>query len=229
MSKNVWLETYRIDYLHFQVLTMQEKTAPFWVSKKRESLECSIPNTDWNPSGRPAVFFDRDGILNEIVMRGETVGSPRVLGEFLFKPGARKLVASARDAGFLCIVVTNQPDIERGFQSQVELDAMHRLLEEELSPDGIEVCPAGSADDRRKKPNPGMLLDAAERWAIDLGRSWIVGDSDKDIGAGRLAGIKTILLATEYNKEAHAAADFCFRSLAEIADFLSNAPQPTTR
>ena len=208
---------------------MQDKTTPFPGSEMQNGLADPSPKAEGKGALRPAVFFDRDGILNDIVMRGETVGSPRTLDEFVIKPEARQLLSSARSAGFICIVVTNQPDIERGFQSQAELDAIHRLLDMELSPDAIEVCPAGSAGDRRKKPNPGMLLDAAECWGIDLQRSWIVGDSDKDIGAGRRAGVRTILLATDYNREFHGAADFCFPSLADIADFLSNAPQPTTR
>lgn len=176
-----------------------------------------------------AIFFDRDGVLNEVVIRSGVVGSPRTAGKFRIKEGATGLFQAARAAGFLCIVVTNQPDIERGLLAQKELDAMHRVLAEELSPDGIEVCPAGSANDRRKKPNPGMLIDAAERWGIDLRQSWIVGDSDKDIGAGRLAGARTILFMTDYNREAQATADFCFTSLAEIAEFISNAPQATAR
>jgi histidinol-phosphate phosphatase family protein len=175
-----------------------------------------------------AVFFDRDGILNEIVMRAGVVESPRTAGEFRLKDGAKELFQAARAAGFLCIVVTNQPDIERGLLAQAELDAMHQVLAEELSLDGIEVCPAGSADDRRKKPNPGMLLDAATRWRIDLRQSWIVGDSIKDIDAGRRAGVSTILLATDYNREVHDAADYCFPSLAEIAGFLSTVPQPSS-
>lgn len=169
---------------------------------------------------KQAVFFDRDGVLNEVVMRGEVVGSPRNIGEFRIKEGARELFQSAREAEFLCIVVTNQPDIERGLLAQSELDAMHRILANQISPDGIEVCAAGSADDRRKKPNPGMLLDAAVRWGIDLQRSWIVGDSDKDISAGRGAGVRTILLATDYNRPVWKTADFDFSSLSQIAKFI---------
>lgn len=172
------------------------------------------------PAMSRAIFFDRDGILNEIVPRGEVVGSPRATGEFRIKEGACELLQAAREAGFLCIVVTNQPDIGRGLLAQAELDAMHRVLENELAPDGIEVCPAGSAADRRKKPNPGMLLDAAERWGFDLRQSWIVGDSDKDIGAGRSAGVGTILLATEYNRPVWKTADVDFSSLSEIAAFI---------
>lgn len=175
-----------------------------------------------------AIFFDRDGVLNEVVIRSGVVGSPRTAGKFRIKEGATGLFQAARAAGFLCIVVTNQPDIERGLLAPAELDAMHRVLVEELSPDGVEVCPADSSNDRRKKPNPGMLLDAAERWGIDLRQSWIVGDSNKDIGAGRNAGVGTILLETDYNRDAHDAADYCFPSLAEIAGFLSTIPQPSS-
>ena len=181
------------------------------------------------PEGKQAVFFDRDGILNEVVMRGDVVGSPRNQAEFRLKAGAKELLQTAREAGFLCIVVTNQPDIERGLLALSDLNAMHRVLEADLSPNAIEVCPASSLADRRKKPNPGMILDAADRWGICLNRSWIVGDSGKDVEAGRMAGIGTVLLATDYNKEMHATADFSFASLAEIAIFLSNASHPTTR
>ena len=173
----------------------------------------------------PAVFFDRDGIINEIVLRDGAPCSPRQASAFQFKPGIGELFQTAKEAGFLRIIVTNQPDIERGLLAQAELDAMHRVLAQNLSPDGIEVCPAGSSADRRKKPNPGMLHDAVERWGVDLKQSWIVGDTDKDIEAGRRAGLGTILLETNYNKEVHEAADFCFRTLAEIANFLSTAPQ----
>lgn len=175
---------------------------------------------------KKTVFFDRDGVLNEIVMRESMVGSPRATNEFRLKEGAKELIQAAREAGFACIVVTNQPDMERGLLPQVDLDAMHRVLERELTPDGIEVCPASSAEDRRKKPNPGMILDAAEKHGIDLRQSWIVGDTTKDIEAGKRAGIGTILLATGYNQEIHDTADFSFSSLAEIAHFLSSSPKP---
>jgi len=171
--------------------------------------------------GKPAIFFDRDGILNPIVMRGTVVGSPRSAAEFRIMAGAKKLLDAASRAGFARIIVTNQPDVERGLLPQAELDTMHRMLIHELSPDGIEVCPMGSAEDRRKKPNPGMILDAAQKHGLDLRRSWIVGDSAKDIEAGKRAGVRTILLLTDYNREIQHNADFSFSSLEEIANFIS--------
>lgn len=168
----------------------------------------------------PAVFLDRDGILNEIIIRGTVVASPRSISEFRLKPGAKELIDASRAAGYLCIVVTNQPDLERNLLKWSELEEMHRLIVRELAPDAIEVCPADSSSDRRKKPNPGMILDAAERFGVDLTRSWIVGDSDKDIGAGRAAGLRTVLLATDYNLSIWQSADFTLHSLSEIAQFI---------
>jgi len=171
---------------------------------------------------RPAIFFDRDGIINEVVMRDGAACSPREASAFRFKPGIREAFQAARDAGFLRIIVTNQPDVERGQIPRHEYEAMQMLVRETLQPDGFEACEASSNVDRRKKPNPGMLLDAAVQLGVDLKKSWIVGDTWKDVQAGRSAGVKTILLATDYNPEAQPTADFCFPTLRDIATFLSN-------
>lgn len=175
-----------------------------------------------NKNGRPAIFFDRDGVINEVVMRDGAACSPREASAFRFKPGIHEAFQAARDAGFLRIIVTNQPDVERGRIAQHEYEAMQNLVRETLKPDGFESCEASSNTDRRKKPNPGMLLDAASGLGVDLKNSWIVGDTWKDIQAGRSAGVKTILLATDYNTDAQPTADFCFSSLGDIASFISN-------
>ena len=170
----------------------------------------------------PAIFFDRDGIINEVVMRDGAACSPREASAFCFKPGIHEAFQAARDAGFLRIIVTNQPDVERGQIPRHEYEAMQTLVRETLQPDGFEACEASSNQDRRKKPNPGMLLDAAAQLGVDLKNSWIVGDTWKDVQAGRSAGVRTILLATHYNTDAQPTADFCFPSLGEIANFIFN-------
>ena len=175
---------------------------------------------------RPAIFFDRDGIINEVVMRDGAACSPREASAFRFKPGIREAFQSARDAGFLRIIVTNQPDVERGQIPRHEYEAMQTLVRETLQPDGFEACEASSNADRRKKPNPGMLLDAAAQLGVDLKNSWIVGDTWKDVQAGRSAGVRTILLGTDYNIEAQPTADFCFSTLTEIANFILNLKPP---
>jgi histidinol phosphatase-like enzyme len=175
---------------------------------------------------RPAIFFDRDGIINEVVMRDGAACSPREASAFRFKPGIREAFQAARDAGFLRIIVTNQPDVERGQIPRHEYEAMQTLVREALQPDSFEVCEASSNADRRKKPNPGMLLDAAAQLGVDLKNSWIVGDTWKDVQAGRSAGVRTILLGTDYNIEAQPKADFCFPTLTEIANFIFHLKNP---
>lgn len=177
---------------------------------------------------RPAIFFDRDGIINEVVMRDGAACSPREAAAFCFKPGIREAFQAAQDSGFLRIIVTNQPDVERGQVPRAEYEAIQSLVRETLQPDGFEACEASSNADRRKKPNPGMLLDAAAQLGVDLKNSWIVGDTWKDVQAGRSAGVRTILLATDYNTDAQPTADFCFPSLGDIATFISHLKNPRT-
>lgn len=166
-----------------------------------------------------AVFFDKDGILNEVVMRGADVSSPRVLEEFRLIDGALELVAAAREAGFRCILATNQPDVQRGLMTA---ETLHEILARvgALGLDDVEVSLDGTLSDRRAKPNPGMLLDAAAKNDLNLSRSFIVGDTERDVEAGRRAGAKTVLLRTSYNEAAHGSADWEFDSLVEIAEFL---------
>ena len=177
---------------------------------------------------RPAIFFDRDGIINEVVMRDGAACSPREASAFRLKPGIKELFQTAKDAGFLRIIVTNQPDVERGQIPRHEYEAMQTLVRETLQPDGFEACEASSNADRRKKPNPGMLLDATSQLGVDLTQSWFVGDTWKDVQAGRSAGVKTILLATDYNTEAQPTADFCFPTLEEVANFIQLLKTPHT-
>ena len=167
-----------------------------------------------------AIFFDRDGILNEVVIRAGIVASPRTPDEFLIAREASALVCAAQTSGYLAIVVTNQPDLSRGLMKQEDLDCMHSLLMQAAPLDDIEVAGSGDNGERRRKPNPGMLFDAAEKHAISLPDSWIIGDSIKDIHAGENAGVKTILLETPYNFQVHGKADKNFSSPSQLLEFI---------
>ena len=154
-----------------------------------------------NGDGRRAVFLDRDGVLNRVVMRNGIPCSPRSLDDFEWEDGAADVVDTLKREGFFTVVVTNQPDIARGKLLQVVLDTMTKRLYEELCVDGIQVCPHDDGDlCHCRKPKPGMILDAVERWEIGCAQSFIIGDSWKDMEAGRIAGCKTILLDRTYNQ-----------------------------
>lgn len=144
---------------------------------------------------RRAVFLDRDGVLNELVMREGKRVSPRRLEDFHVVEGADDAVRRLREAGLLVFVVTNQPDVARGHLARRDSTRMFQLLDKVLDVDEVAICPhddAAGCDCR--KPKPGMLLAIAERWNVDLRRSFVVGDSWKDVEAGRRAGCRTILL-----------------------------------
>ena len=170
-----------------------------------------------------ALFLDRDGILNEVVRRGTVISSPRVVEEWRFVEDSVALVESARQRGFATVVVTNQPDVGRGKMSLETLERLHQMLRSRLTLDAIEVCCSGDDADRRRKPNAGMLLDAAAALGLDLQRSFLVGDSHKDIQAGRLARVTTILLRTDYNQQV-TEADHIVENLRQAAALLQEVP-----
>lgn len=148
-----------------------------------------------------AVFLDRDGVINEALVRNSRPFSPRTVEEFVFCDGIATFLSESRKAGFLNIVFTNQPDIARGLMDLDALKAMHNLVRHDLSVDDILVCTHDDKDNCRcRKPKPGMLTDAAKKWNIDLGSSFVIGDQWKDMEAGKKAGCVSILIDFSYNK-----------------------------
>ncbi len=142
-----------------------------------------------------AVFLDRDGVLNAPHVRDGRARAPLSLETFRVYPWAAEAVLRLREAGFVALVVTNQPEISTGDLTAVALEAMHDRLRRDVGVDGVYVCPhvdAHGCDCR--KPRPGMLLRAAEEWDVDPRRSYLVGDRWRDIGAGQAAGCVTILV-----------------------------------
>lgn len=172
---------------------------------------------------RPAVFLDRDGTLNRQVIRDGRPYPPQTLDEFELFPGVPEACAQLAAAGYVLVVATNQPDVGRGTQSQAVIDTMHAKLRR-LVPaiSHIEACYAPGLDksappDRRRKPEPGMLLDAALLLGLDLGRAWMVGDRWRDIDCGKRAGVRTVFIDFGYAEELRAAPDFTVGSFVEAA------------
>lgn len=142
-----------------------------------------------------AVFLDRDGVLNANFVRDGKAYAPRSFAEFRLLPGIKDAVGRIKAAGFLAIVITNQPDIALGLTPRSEVDAMHAFLRRTLPLDDIKVCFHTDADRCAcRKPKPGLLLEAAAQYEIDLKSSYFVGDRWRDVLAGEAAGCATILV-----------------------------------
>lgn len=141
---------------------------------------------------RRAVFLDRDGVINRSLVRDGKPYAPTQISEFELLPGVPAALSLLRQNGFLNIVVTNQPDISTGKQKREDLDALHARLQKELAIDAFKVCCHVDAESCAcRKPKPGLLLEAAQEWGIDLGASYMVGDRWRDVAAGQHAGCKT--------------------------------------
>jgi D-glycero-D-manno-heptose 1,7-bisphosphate phosphatase len=161
-----------------------------------------------------AVFLDRDGVVNKIVIREGKICSPRTMAEFQWEDGISDAVATLRENGFRIIIVTNQPDIARLKMSPLTLSAMTERIYHSLRVDSVFVCPHDDPDGCEcRKPKPGMLLYAAHMLGFDCRVAFIVGDGWKDMAAGRAAGCTTILLDRPYNRDV--ACDFRVSSLSE--------------
>jgi D-glycero-D-manno-heptose 1,7-bisphosphate phosphatase len=175
---------------------------------------------------RRAVFLDRDGVLNEAVVRGGKPYSPAGLHELAIPPDVPDALGTLRAAGFALIVVTNQPDVARGIQPRTAVEEIHAALRAQLPLDDILVC---YHDDRDgcscRKPQPGLLLRAAAEYRIDLPRSFMVGDRWRDVEAGRRAGCRTVRLEAYYLEDGpETPPDYVACSFSDAASWILSHP-----
>jgi len=200
---------------------------------------------------KPAVFIDRDGVLNAMVY-DETHGlldSPRRPEQVEMIPGAGAFLRSVKAAGYTVIVATNQPGLAKGTLTETELDTVHAELSRQLAREGgswdaLRFCPHHPGPCPRgnpkyvkacecRKPAPGLLVDAAREFGIDLAESWMIGDGLVDIASGRRAGCRTVLvtslkwsLAERFLNLADAEPDFVAESLAEVQRLILDGRAP---
>lgn len=182
---------------------------------------------------KPAVFIDRDGTLNVSHIVNDVPHPPATLDAFRLLPQSAEACRKLKSAGFTLVVVTNQPDVERGTQSRIVVEAMNdQLIRWIPEIDRIEVCYAPGRgvphpDNRRRKPEPGMLLDATAALDLDLGRSWMVGDRTGDIDAGHAAGCRTILVSPRSAEpNSQRAPDHTATSFYEAAEIILSSLSP---
>jgi D-glycero-D-manno-heptose 1,7-bisphosphate phosphatase len=170
---------------------------------------------------RRAVFLDRDGVINRAFVRNGRPYAPTSLKEFEILPGVPESLRLLRKAGFVLVVATNQPDVNKGLTPKEVVESMHQKLLTEFEIDDIQVCYSTDAEKSyRRKPQPGMLTDAAATWNIDLKQSFMVGDRWRDIEAGQAAGCKTIFIDYHYDENHPVSPNYTVYSLAEATQII---------
>lgn len=164
-------------------------------------------------SGARAVFFDRDGTLMEEV---EYCADPAKVRVY---PGVPEAVRKIKEGGFRTFIVTNQSGIGRGWITEAQYLAVQDELLRQLGAEAIDAvyfCPDPPAvPSTRRKPEPGMLWEAAAAYDIDLARSFVIGDKSADIECGRRAGARTILVLTGYGARQRCRPDFTVSDLTQ--------------
>ncbi|WP_456420257.1 D-glycero-alpha-D-manno-heptose-1,7-bisphosphate 7-phosphatase, partial [Methanocaldococcus infernus] len=156
-----------------------------------------------------AIFLDRDGVINK-KLEGDYV---KRIEEFKLLPRVREALKEFKKMGYLLIVITNQQGIAKGVMTEEDLEKIHNYMLKLLPEiDDIFYCPHLEGTCNCRKPRPGMLLKAKEKWNIDFNKSWMIGDDERDILAGKAVGCKTIRILY---KEEKTEADFVVKDLYE--------------
>jgi D-glycero-D-manno-heptose 1,7-bisphosphate phosphatase len=169
-----------------------------------------------------AVFLDRDGVLNEPVVRDSRPYPPPNIDGLKLYPEALIALSDLKRAGFLLIVVTNQPDVARATQTRETVNAINAAIGAVLPVDDFRICWHDDADECHcRKPKPGLILEAAVEYGVDLRKSFLIGDRWRDVEAGAAAGCRTILIDRRYQeKSARDAPDFIANSLIDAVDWI---------
>jgi D-glycero-D-manno-heptose 1,7-bisphosphate phosphatase len=170
----------------------------------------------------PAVFLDRDGIINRAMVRDGKPYPPAQLSDFEILPGSVSSLPRLAEFGYVLIGVTNQPDVARGTQSREMVESFNALIQSTLPVRDIFVCYHDNADHCDcRKPKPGLILQASDKYDLDLSSSWMVGDRWKDIAAGQALGLKTIFVDYHYAETYEGTpADFTVEDTGYLADII---------
>lgn len=165
--------------------------------------------------------MDRDGVINRAEVRDGKPYPPANLAVMELLPGVTSALRALHAAGWMLIVVTNQPDVARGTTPRAVVEAINLHLKERLPIEEFRTCYHDSGDGCDcRKPLPGALLAAAREHSIDLKRSFMVGDRWRDVEAGQRAGCKTVFIDYDYAEKQPESFDYKVKSLQEAATII---------
>ena len=168
-----------------------------------------------------AVFLDRDGVINQALIRDGRPFSPTNMDEFSWVDGIKEAARELKRAGYMLFCATNQPDVGRGLHKRQVVESFHSTILTGLPLEKIYVC---YHDDRDgcsyRKPRPGMLLEASREYGLNLAESWLVGDRWKDIGAGYVDGCRTVFLNYDYDECLNSPPDHAIRCIEQLSPLI---------
>jgi D-glycero-D-manno-heptose 1,7-bisphosphate phosphatase len=168
-----------------------------------------------------AVFLDRDGVINKAIVRGGKPYPPSAPWELEILPGVKDALEMLRMAGYLLIVITNQPDVARGSVKQEMVEEINNHLSRTLCIDEFNTCYHDDSDHCEcRKPEPGALIAAALKNQINLEKSFMVGDRWRDVEAGQRAGCRTFFIDYGYSEKQPDSVDFRVASLYEATQII---------
>jgi D-glycero-D-manno-heptose 1,7-bisphosphate phosphatase len=172
-----------------------------------------------------AIFIERDGILNELSTETKKPIPPRTLEEFRVKSEAGPALYELKAAGFILIATTNQPGLSCGYQSRRELDRIHDVLRRRLPLDDLMVCPHDESDYCPcRTPRPGLLIEAAFKWQVNLEYSFVVSNKWQDAEAARFVGCTSLLVNSPWVGKVH--PDYLISGLKDVVGKILELRQP---
>ena len=175
---------------------------------------------------KPAVFLDRDGVLNHVVLRDGKSYPPPSVDELTLISSSIKACQQLSQAGFLLVGATNQPDVATGKATRDQVEAINTIVRDAMGLQEMRVCYHQDSDDCQcRKPKPGLLLDAARDLDIDLSKSIMVGDRWKDVDAGYAAGCRTVFIDQGYTEKRPTVMDFTAPDLLSAVAWILEAQQ----
>lgn len=164
-----------------------------------------------------AFFFDRDGILNKAIMKDNKPFSPRSIKELVLNLELVEFIEKLKEKEFKIIIITNQPDIKYGKLNRYTLNIINSVIKKKFLIDDILICDHGKYENCEcRKPKPGLLKKASEKWNIDLNKSYLIGDRWKDIEAGTIMGCNTIFIDYNYNEIKPKCYSYKFKNISSM-------------
>lgn len=161
---------------------------------------------------RVAVFFDRDGVLNKPLVIKNKPYPPKYVKDVVLYAGLVNGIKKLKKKKLKVLVITNQPDFERGKTTKKNITSINNFIKKKLRVHKIFTCYDSKSSSFFKKPNPGMIIQAKKEFNLDLKKSFIIGDTDKDIFAGKKMGLTTILVKKKYNFKYKKASNYSVNS-----------------